>query len=154
MKTMPDYGEGRGRGDGVTHTHGDGAAHTHGDAAAHTHGDGTVHTHGDGTAHTHGDGAAHTHGPHSHTHDPKEIRRIINRLSRSIGHLEHVKRMLEDGQDCADVLIQLAAVKSELNGTGKAILKEHLEHCIVEAVAMHDQESIDRMNRAIDQFMK
>ena len=91
---------------------------------------------------------------HSHSHDPAEMKKIVNRLSRSIGHLESVKRMIEDGQDCSDVLIQLAAVRSELNGAGKALLKEHLEHCIVEAVKEQDHESIMRMNKAIDQFMK
>ena len=92
--------------------------------------------------------------PHSHTHDPQEMKKIINRISRSIGHLEAVKRMIMDEQDCSDVLIQLAAVRSEINGTGKALLKEHLNHCIVEAVEEHDHESIAKMNRAIDQFMK
>ena len=65
-----------------------------------------------------------------------------------------MKRMVESGEDCSDVLIQLAAVRSELNSTGKLILKEHLEHCIVEAVAENDQASIQKMNAAIDKFMK
>jgi DNA-binding FrmR family transcriptional regulator len=62
--------------------------------------------------------------------------------------------MVEDGEDCADVLIQLSAVKSEINNTGKLILKQHMEHCIVEAVRENDQSSIDKMNEAIDRFMK
>jgi DNA-binding FrmR family transcriptional regulator len=95
----------------------------------------------------------HSHS-HSHTHDPKEIRAIVNRLSRSIGHLESVKRMVEDGQDCSDVLVQLAAVKAEINSTGKLLLKEHMEHCIVEAVRENDEASIEKMNDAIDKFMK
>ncbi len=89
-----------------------------------------------------------------HTHDPKEMRKIINRLSRSIGHLISVRNMLEDGADCADVLIQLSAVRSEITGAGKALLKEHLQHCIVEAVAENDMESIEKMNQAIEEFMK
>lgn len=112
----------------------------------------TPHTHDGIHYHTHGEDGGHA--PHSHTHDPEEIRRILNRLSRSIGHLEKVKRMVESGEDCSDVLIQLAAVRSELNSTGKLILKEHLEHCIVEAVAENDQASILKMNAAIDKFMK
>ena len=82
------------------------------------------------------------------------MRAIINRLKRSIGHLDKVRRMVEDGEDCADVLIQLSAVKSEINNTGKLILKQHMEHCIVEAVRENDQTSIDKMNEAIDRFMK
>jgi DNA-binding FrmR family transcriptional regulator len=102
---------------------------------------------------SHGHEHIHPHN-HSHTHDPETIRKIVNRLSRSIGHLESVRKMIENGQDCADVLIQLAAVRAEINNAGKALLKEHLSHCIVEAVEQNDQTSVDKMNRAIDMFMK
>lgn len=119
--------------------------------AAHEH----THSHTHPHDHTHGDdhAQARSHN-HSHTHDPKEIRRIVNRLSRSIGHLESVKRMVEDGKDCSDVLIQLAAVRAELNSTGKQLLKEHMEHCIVEALEEQDSEALQKLNQAIDQFMK
>ena len=43
--------------------------------------------------------------------------------------------MVEDGKDCTEgVLIQLAAVRSALTNTGKVILKDHIDHCIVDAV--------------------
>lgn len=93
------------------------------------------------------------HHSHSHTHDEKEIRAIINRVSRSIGHLQKVKSMLEKGEDCSDVLIQMMAVRSELKSTGKLLLKEHMEHCMVEAVAEKDEESIDKLEKAIDMFV-
>ena len=119
----------------------------------HTHGDGHLHTHeGEQThPHTHEDGYNHN---HSHTHDPHEVRAIVNRLKRSVGHLDKVRRMVEQGEDCADVLIQLSAVKAEINNTGKLILKQHMEHCSVEAVRENDQASIEKMNEAIDRFMK
>jgi len=111
-----------------------------------------THSHASGTPDT-ASHHAHEHS-HSHTHSPAEMRKIVNRLSRSIGHLEAVKRMIENGQDCSDVLIQLAAVKAEINNAGKALLKEHLEHCIVEAVEEQDKESIEKVNKAIDQFIR
>lgn len=111
-----------------------------------------THSHANGTPDT-ASRHAHEHS-HSHTHSPAEMRKIVNRLSRSIGHLEAVKRMIENGQDCSDVLIQLAAVKAEINNAGKALLKEHLEHCIVEAVEEQDKESIEKVNTAIDQFIR
>ncbi len=91
---------------------------------------------------------------HSHTHNSDDIKAIVNRLSRAIGHLEAVKKMVEDGEDCSNVLIQLAAVKSAINNTGKLILKEHINHCIVEAVEHNDIEAIEDLNHAIDKFMK
>ena len=113
-----------------------------------------MHTHADGTTHSHEHTGSHEHGAHSHTHDPEEIRAIVNRLSRSIGHLEKVKRMVENGDDCADVLIQLSAVRAALTSTGRLLLKEHLEHCVVEAMHEGDKEALDKVNKAIDQFMK
>jgi DNA-binding FrmR family transcriptional regulator len=91
---------------------------------------------------------------HNHTHTHKSTKAVLNRLSRTIGHLEAVKRMVEDGRDCSEVLIQLSAVKSALNNTGKVILKDHIEHCIVEAVEEKDYEAIQQLNKAIDQFIK
>ena len=41
---------------------------------------------------------------------------MVNRLARATGHLKMVKKMVEDGRDCSEVLIQLAAVKSAVNG--------------------------------------
>lgn len=62
--------------------------------------------------------------------------------------------MVENDEDCSDVLIQLAAVKSAINNTGKVILKKYMEHCIVHAVEDGDLQMIDELNTAIDKFMK
>lgn len=91
---------------------------------------------------------------HNHTHSHEHTKEVTNRLARAIGHLQKVKKMVEDGEDCSDVLIQLAAVKSAINNTGKVILKDHMEHCIVHAVEDGDQNMIDELNKAIDKFMK
>ena len=91
---------------------------------------------------------------HGHHHSKEEQRAVINRLSKAIGHLESVKRMVEDERDCSEILIQLSAVRSAINNTGKVILKSHLEHCITEAVKNDDHEQIEALNKAIDQFIK
>ena len=87
-----------------------------------------------------------------HRHTDKK--NVINRLSRAIGHLESVKQMVEQGRDCSEVLIQLAAVKSAINNTGKIILKDHLNHCITDAVKNDDSKALEEINKAIDQFVK
>jgi DNA-binding FrmR family transcriptional regulator len=91
---------------------------------------------------------------HTHTHDPAEVRKIANKLSRSIGHLNKVKTMVENNDDCSDVLIQLAAVKGELNKIGKDIIKQHLEHCMIHAIEDGDLDAVDHMNDAIEKFVK
>ena len=91
---------------------------------------------------------------HTHTHSHEHTKEVSNRLARAIGHLQKVKQMVENGDDCSDVLIQLAAVKSALNNTGKVILKDHLDHCIVHAIEKGDTAMLDEFNKAIDKFGK
>ncbi len=107
--------------------------------------------------HTHIEGqpSLHVHeGSHSHGHMHPNAKAVSNRLARAIGHLESVKRMVDSGRDCSEVLVQLAAVRSAINNAGKVILMDHLTHCIVDAVQAGDQKKIDDMQEAIKQFVK
>ena len=136
-----------------THTH-DGHTHTHviEEHSGHTHThvvdehehDGHVHSH------EHEDGVV----EHGHTHSHEHTKSVLNRLARATGHLNSVKRMIEDGRDCTEVLIQLAAVISALNNTAKLILKDHIEHCVIDAVASNDREALEQLNKAVDSFIK
>jgi len=90
--------------------------------------------------------------PHQHPHEYTE--NVIHRLSRAIGHLESVKTMVQDGRDCSEILIQIAAVKSAVNNIGKIILKDHISHCVVDAVETGDQKQLLDLHEAIDRFMK
>ncbi len=118
--------------------------HEHGEVYYHDHGDGCVHAHAVEHEHTHEHDHDHAHG-HVHT----QTKAVINRLSRAIGHLESVKRMVEDGRDCTEVLVQLAAVRSALSSTAKVILKDHLEHCVSDS----QDADLQALNEAIDKFM-
>lgn len=113
-----------------------------------------THTAPDGTVyeHTHEDGHVHSHEGHTHTHE--NTKAVLNRLSRAIGHLESIRRMVEEGRDCSEVLVQLSAVKSAINNTGKVILKDHIEHCLVDAVECGDMEAVSNLTEAIDRFVK
>lgn len=97
----------------------------------------------------------HAHGiEHSHGHVHENQKAVINRLARAIGHLQRVKCMVEEGYDCPEVLVQLAAVRSAVDNTGKVILQDHLRHCMVDAVAAGDESAIDELCEAVDKFMK
>ena len=105
--------------------------------------------------HKHDHAYMHAHGiAHHHGHVHENQRAVINRLARAIGHLEKVKRMVEEGKDCSDVLGQLAAVRSAIDNTGKVILQDHMRHCMVDAVAAGDSNAIEDLCEAIDKFMK
>ena len=100
----------------------------------------------------------HEHGDepqiHSHSHTHTNTKAVLNRLSRAIGHLTAVRGMVEQGRDCSEVLIQLAAVRSAINSTCEVILKDHLEHCIVDAVATGDSKALEELNRAVELLLK
>lgn len=101
-------------------------------------------------SHMHSHEQIHSHG---HTHSHTQTKAVLNRMSRIIGHMEAIKTMVEDGRDCAEVLVQISAVRSALNGVGKVILKDHIEHCIVDAVRENDGETIEELKKAIDKFL-
>ena len=109
------------------------------------------HNHDHEYLHAHGIAHSHDHG-HPHVHENSKA--VINRLARLIGHLESVKKMVEDGRDCSEVLVQLAAVKSAINNVSKVILQDHIRHCIVDAVEEDNQQALDDLCSAIDKFMK
>ena len=102
--------------------------------------------------HVHEDGTVHAHHGHTHTHT--QTKAVLNRLSRAIGHLSAVKRMVEQNRDCSDVLIQLSAVNSAIKNVSMIIFQVHIEHCLVEAVKENDQVAIDKLKEAIDKFVK
>lgn len=129
------------------HVHEDGTvyAHVHEDALSHIHAEPGLHTHESGTAHTHG-------GTHPHVHKNKKA--VHDRLAKASGHLDSVIRMIDNDRDCAEVLVQLAAVRSAINNAGKVLLQDHITECITEAIRNNDQQKIEELNKAIDQFVK
>lgn len=91
---------------------------------------------------------------HSHAHTHTQTKAVLNRLARLIGHLQATKKMIEDGRDCSEVLIQLSAVDAAIRAVSRVILEDHLKHCIIEAVQQGDESAVDDINKAIEQFMK
>lgn len=87
-----------------------------------------------------------------HHHSKKK--QVLNRMARAIGHMEGIKRMIEEDRDCSEVLIQIAAVRTAINNVGKIILQDHVEHCVVDAVETGNKKVLDDLNDAINKFIK
>lgn len=97
---------------------------------------------------------AHIHAHEGHLHTHTQTKAVLNRMARLIGHLQSVRRMVEEGRDCSEILLQISAVDAALKNVGKIILKDHMEHCIVDAVQENDLEAIARLEQAIDRFVR
>lgn len=68
--------------------------------------------------------------------------KLKSRLAKAIGHLNAVHRMVDEQKYCIDVLNQLKAVQAALDKTAEVILRQHLETCVVEAVANQDSQRV------------
>lgn len=90
----------------------------------------------------------HDHGPHTQT------RAVLNRLARIQGHVRAVHGMVESGRPCADVLLQLAAVRSAVDRVARVVLEDHVENCLRQAVATGSPaEEWRSLKEALDRFI-
>ena len=79
---------------------------------------------------------------------------IAKRLARVAGHANSLKRLWEEGRGCDDMLTQIAAVRAALDQVGKAILEQHIEHCVAKAVKHGEpDEAIRDLKDALDRFV-
>lgn len=70
-------------------------------------------------------------------------RQLQNRLNRVIGQLNGIKKMLDDGRYCGDILIQVAASEKALENFGQILLKDHMETCVVEEIRKGNLQVVD-----------
>ena len=81
-------------------------------------------------------------------------KQVLNRLARIEGHVAAVKRMVAEGRDCPEVLVQMAAIRKAMDNTAKLILKDHIEHSLVHTAGGEDQtEVLQKLQKALDRYM-
>jgi CsoR family transcriptional regulator, copper-sensing transcriptional repressor len=80
---------------------------------------------------------------------------VSHRLARAAGHLESVRRMVDEGRDCPEILLQLAAVRAALDATAKVVLADHMESCVREAAQNGDADQawVD-LQQALETFIR
>ena len=54
---------------------------------------------------------------------------LSKRLRRIEGQVRGLQRMIEEGRDCHDILIQLSGVRSALDAAGEQILEQYASGC-------------------------
>ena len=79
--------------------------------------------------------------------DSKELGDVIRRLRRAQGQIGGVIRMIEEGQDCGDVLTQLAAAGRALDRAGFKVIASGLCKCVLDEQAGGDQAGGDQAGR-------
>jgi DNA-binding FrmR family transcriptional regulator len=79
--------------------------------------------------------------------------KLIARINRIEGQIRGLRKMVEENQDCLDVLKQIAAAGGALRSLGALILEDHLKGCVVNAIRNQDHES-ELITEVIDIFNK
>jgi hypothetical protein NreA len=79
-----------------------------------------------------------------HRHDSHPA--IVKRLNRAGGHLRSIVGMIESGRPCADIAQQLQAVEKAIVSAKKALIHDHLDHCLSHT------EATEGMGSAVEEF--
>jgi len=89
-------------------------------------------------------------------HHPHEHRKaVLDRLARIEGHVRAVRRMVEEDVSCPEILVQIAAVRSALNGAGRIILEDHVKSCLIDTVRDGNFEnSFQELKDSLDKFIR
>jgi len=80
---------------------------------------------------------------HTHATHPA----LIARLKRADGHLRSVIAMLEAGKPCLDVAQQLQAVEKAVTNAKRALIHDHLEHCLETEGSQTDRAELKEIAR-------
>ena len=73
--------------------------------------------------------------------DAESKARALQGLKRIEGQVRGIERMVEEDRYCADVLTQISAVHEALRKVGKLLMRNHLEHCVTDALRSGDAEA-------------
>ncbi len=78
----------------------------------------------------------------------------VQRLKTVEGHVSGVRRMMEEGKYCIDIIRQIQAVQSALNKTSKIILEEHMNSCMTTAIRGDDPQERERVLKEITEVFE
>ena len=83
-------------------------------------------------------------GFHAAAVDPELRDAALKRLKRIEGQVRGLQRMVEEERYCADILMQIASAHEALRGVGKLLMRNHLEHCVTDALRSGDRLAAER----------
>jgi len=77
------------------------------------------------------------------------------RLSKVLGQIKAIEKMIDEDVPCEDVLIQINAAKKALHKVGQVVLEGHLNHCVREGIEHGDADkTIEDFAKAVEHFSR
>jgi uncharacterized protein len=74
---------------------------------------------------------------------------IVKRLRRANGHLEHIIDMFAEDRACIELVQQLQAVEKAIDNAKKALIHDHIDHCLTESLG---EKLSPRSKKMVDEF--
>lgn len=62
--------------------------------------------------------------------DRDQMDLVVKRLNRAQGQIGGIVKMIDEGRDCKDIVMQLAAVSKALDRAGFAVIATGLRQCL------------------------
>ncbi len=90
---------------------------------------------------------------HKHREE-KEYKDLITRLNRIEGQVRGIKGMVENECYCVEILTQVLAVQSALNGFNKKLLENHIKTCVVDDIKAGNEEVVEELLNTLQKIMK
>ena len=84
----------------------------------------------------------------------EKYKSLMNRLNRIEGQVRGVKAMVQDERYCTDILVQVSAIQSALNGFSRTLLSSHVKSCVVEEIKNGDADkAVDELCETIRKML-
>ena len=84
----------------------------------------------------------------------EELKSLIHRLNRIEGQIRGIRKMVENDAYCTDILVQVAAASSALNGFSKELMASHIKTCVVKDIREGKEDTVDELIVTMQKFMK
>ena len=82
-----------------------------------------------------------------------EKKDILKRLKRAEGQLRGIQKMIEDEQECIDIVTQLTAVRSSINRTMGLVISSQITRALQDPNLDLDQQE-EKLQQALDLIVK
>lgn len=81
---------------------------------------------------------------------------VLSRMKRIEGQVRGIQRMIDEGKECEDILVQVRAVRSALQSANKLILKRYMLRCYAETMesGTQNQDSLDKFIKVLTGFLE
>ena len=84
----------------------------------------------------------------------KEVKDLLNRLSRIEGQIRGIRRMVEESAYCPDILVQSAAAGAALNSFNRVLMENHIRTCVTTDIREGREDTVEELVKTLQKLMK